>query len=334
MFGIYRFTLSIMVVIAHLAGPVINWTGVYAVFCFYLLSGYLMTLVLNHRYGFDLKGLGRYALNRILRIYPPYLVLLLMAILIVCLIPEAAKELNESFSMPKHPIHWMHNLLIFGLNGDSNRLIPPAWSIDVELFFYCVMALILVRSRIICVSWFLFSLGYTVFMVSTGKDFGFRYMSYIGASLPFSLGAVIYFYRKHLPILTPIHGMFSITLFLLYACLAKFLWANPRDMGFYIALALGLYIQVYLLNLKKSGLPPWLIKLDKHLGDLSYPIFLCHWQVGAIIVFASPFGVSERGINLLLLGFFPIIFMAFVINRIIEKPVETLRDIIRNTASR
>jgi peptidoglycan/LPS O-acetylase OafA/YrhL len=49
--------LSIMVVVYHLGGrPVadsVGEIGAYAVFGFYVLSGYLMTLVLNERYHFN-----------------------------------------------------------------------------------------------------------------------------------------------------------------------------------------------------------------------------------------------------------------------------------------
>ena len=74
MFGTYRFLLACLVLVTHLAG--VRCAGAYAVFGFYLLSGYLMTLVLNERYGFSPNGFGRYVANRALRIYPPYLAIL------------------------------------------------------------------------------------------------------------------------------------------------------------------------------------------------------------------------------------------------------------------
>jgi peptidoglycan/LPS O-acetylase OafA/YrhL len=45
-----------------------------AVFAFYTLSGYLMTRVLNERYGFTAAGTAAFALNRVLRLWPVYLV--------------------------------------------------------------------------------------------------------------------------------------------------------------------------------------------------------------------------------------------------------------------
>lgn len=52
MFGFFRYRLSTLVVIAHIFPALAGWTGVYAVFGFYMLSGCLMTLVLSENYGF------------------------------------------------------------------------------------------------------------------------------------------------------------------------------------------------------------------------------------------------------------------------------------------
>lgn len=70
MFGTYRTLLAVMVIFLHLGGmPVI---GGYAVFGFYILSGYLMTLIMHKNYGYTRDGVARYAINRFLRIYPIY----------------------------------------------------------------------------------------------------------------------------------------------------------------------------------------------------------------------------------------------------------------------
>ena len=68
MFGTYRTLLAVMVVFLHLGGmPVI---GAYTVFCFYILSGYLMTFIMQKNYGYSKESVAKYALNWFLRIYP------------------------------------------------------------------------------------------------------------------------------------------------------------------------------------------------------------------------------------------------------------------------
>lgn len=329
MFGIYRFILAGMVTLAHLASPVIDWTGVYAVFCFYLLSGYLMTLVLNERYGFNFDGLSRYAINRILRIFPPYLAVLLVGFLVVILIPETAKNTNSALSMPSTSMEWLHNIFIFGINGDPNRLVPPAWSVDVELFFYCSMGLILARNKYICVAWFVSSLAISIFMIMTEEGFGRRYGSVLGASLPFSMGSMMYYFNNRVSTLSHSHLFIASALFLLYTGLSNYLWENPRNMGFYLSLVLAIYLQICLTKLSNANISFWLIALDRRLGDLSYPIFLCHWHIAAIIVFSAPFGISTKGLSLFIIGFLVSCCAAFAINQCIEKPIVKIRDYFR-----
>ena len=82
--GIYRFLLALNVVIFHLLGvPAI---GPFAVFSFFVLSGFLMTLIMKETYGYSLSGLSKYAMNRFLRLFPSYWVLLLITILAIGLV--------------------------------------------------------------------------------------------------------------------------------------------------------------------------------------------------------------------------------------------------------
>ena len=50
MFGAFRYLLALLVVLIHVWPGFMLWTGVYAVFAFFALSGYLMALVLDRSY--------------------------------------------------------------------------------------------------------------------------------------------------------------------------------------------------------------------------------------------------------------------------------------------
>ena len=71
MFGVLRTTLALMVMAFHLFAGIAP-LGKYAVFGFYVISGYLMTLVMNDTYGHTWSGRYAFALNRLLRLYPQY----------------------------------------------------------------------------------------------------------------------------------------------------------------------------------------------------------------------------------------------------------------------
>ena len=60
-FGAQRLSLALVVVIGHVWGP--GWIGTYAVFGFFILSGYLMCRVMNKRYRFPLRGITAFAGN-------------------------------------------------------------------------------------------------------------------------------------------------------------------------------------------------------------------------------------------------------------------------------
>lgn len=301
MFGIYRFVLSCMVVLAHLWPALTDWTGVYAVFSFYMLSGYLSAFVLNESYGFRFTGLLRFLSNRALRIYPSYLVVLVASIVIVLLIPDTAQRINEKLVFPSDLKGWLHNIFILGLNGDTSRLVPPAWSVDVALFFYFSMAILLVRDRRITVLWFAASLAITLFMLISQYGFNLRYASILGASLPFSVGAMIFHFRQKFMKMSRWNILIASVLFVLYAISSKVLWNNPRSMGFYLSLFISIYLQTSLGSLRRKNMPSWIVKTDEFLGNLSYPVFLCHWHVASIIASLGFLGVSDGGGNLFFL---------------------------------
>ena len=55
--GTWRFFLALLVAISHLWADMVHGPAAYAVWGFFVLSGYLMTLVLTQKYGTDAGGL-------------------------------------------------------------------------------------------------------------------------------------------------------------------------------------------------------------------------------------------------------------------------------------
>src|SRR5262245_29731787 len=98
MFGTYRISLALLVGFYHLIRD--NYAGPPAVFAFFVLSGFLMTLIINGTYADGRDGFFRYLLNRILRIYPGYYVALGLAAAIVYFAPEAALRYSRAVRWP------------------------------------------------------------------------------------------------------------------------------------------------------------------------------------------------------------------------------------------
>jgi peptidoglycan/LPS O-acetylase OafA/YrhL len=79
--GIYRFLLACCVVIDHVSGSqYVSHIGMFAVFGFYVLSGYLITRVLQDAYNFDSVAFWS---NRALRLFPLYAVFLTVGLLLI-----------------------------------------------------------------------------------------------------------------------------------------------------------------------------------------------------------------------------------------------------------
>src|SRR5690242_13632221 len=113
MIEISRYLLAALVVQTHLL-PVggVTWTGNIAVFAFYTLSGYLMTRVLNTRYGFSWRGTAAFALNRILRLWPAYLIILAVVIIVDRFLPLSS--FLTLIRTPTTPAEIVTNITVIG----------------------------------------------------------------------------------------------------------------------------------------------------------------------------------------------------------------------------
>lgn len=142
--GIYRFFLAFCVLLYHSgASPAKFNLGVAAVISFYILAGFVLTNLIDKK--FDGK-MWLFYLERILRIYPLYLFLALLTLIFVFLSGYG----NPVFSFGKVA----NNLLIIPLNyymvfdnsimqSPKWWLIPPAWTLGLELQAYLALSLII-----------------------------------------------------------------------------------------------------------------------------------------------------------------------------------------------
>lgn len=337
MFGLWRYSLAMLVVCSHIWGKIdghLNWVGLYSVFAFYALSGYLMTLVLQERYGFSQRGFASYLGNRLLRIYPAYWAALIVAIALASWRPQATFATSVFFHLPIEAKTWAKNVFLFGLNfhdtdvarSEATRLIPPAWTLSIELVYYLAMGAFLSRSRGIVAGWVGASALYVVFSVAAGWSSFFRLSTIAAASLPFSLGAAVHF----IPAWPMPRWMLAAvaTLFAANMALAGWLWADPIFAGLYVSLALA--------ALLLHGLRSWsprssrIRALDRVAGDLAYPIFLVHCAAMAVVAIAAFDGHPPAPATFFLWSLIPIHLFAAALHHGVVARLEPLRDRIRS----
>jgi peptidoglycan/LPS O-acetylase OafA/YrhL len=331
MLGAFRYVLAVLVTLTHLWPGLAGQSALAAVFGFYILSGYLMTNILQSCYGFSPRGLGRYAVNRFLRIFPTYWIVLLLAAAEVTLIPHSAIITNYKLSMPRGMSEWLPNVFIVGmLDGPNRAMIPPAWSLDIELVFYGLMAVGLSRARWSVTVWFLASLVYTGWLLWVGVLPNFRYATYPAASLPFAAGAVAYVYRESLHRRLVVPAPLAWSLLLLAVVASRLGWlGDVYTGGFYTTVGCCFLLLVSLNQFDAAKSRAWVRRLDRVLGNLAYPVFLCHWHVAAVVVHLVYDSDKPTDGYLWLWSFVFINLVGGLIYYLVDRNVDRLRDRVR-----
>jgi peptidoglycan/LPS O-acetylase OafA/YrhL len=327
MFGIYRTILAIFVVLGHLGTA--PYIGAYSVFGFYILSGYLMTRIMQKSYGYQLTGVLKYFINRFLRIYPLYWFSVFFSFLLILLFSEDfSTAINSAIYLPGETTELLKNIFIFLFIDIEPRLTPPAWALTVELFYYIMIALGFSKTKKIALTWFLLSSFYTIYLLLGQASFSYRYFTIQSASLPFSLGSLIFFISQEKKLKSPSINL-AVTIFLLVFNYFFSLYLGTSDSySFYINLFLISYL---VLNLSLFNIKP-LIKLDTFIGNLSYPIYLLHYQCGIIIytIFSLySFHYSKGDFIFFFTSLILCIFISYLTARSIEHKIELLRNKIR-----
>lgn len=338
MFGTLRFLLAVAVVIGHLNSA--SWLGTYAVFCFYIISGYFMCLVMNERYRFTLRGVWAFGLNRFLRIFPPYWVACLITLSLITLFgAPGAQHFRWQLQIPTSMADWIANVSLvpfadFSIgplsgsgSGTKIRLVPPAWALGIELIYYLAIAIFLGRGRRISLFWFSASVAYHIYLFAEDASWNARYFPICAASLPFSMGSLIYHYRSSLEriVSRPNRWLILLGVAWLTNCFAAMTTQGGFSvLHFYVSCGVSGLLVLLLSHVKTASI---LGRTDAWLGDLSYPIYLLHWQIGFLVW--NLLGLEKRGLELT--GWtFPILFLAaWAMGVWVDDPIERVRERVK-----
>jgi peptidoglycan/LPS O-acetylase OafA/YrhL len=333
MFGTFRYLLALMVVFFHLWTGIGGISGPLAVFTFYLLSGYLMTLVLNETYGFSFSGGRKYLFNRLLRVFPPYWVVFAMAYIILLTLPDAAHQVEKGFSLAGD---LLTNLKVFGrtvllIGADmpyTSPIVLPAWSLHVELIFYVLMWGLLSRTRTIAYIWFGVSVAAAGAMWIGGASWEWLFFSKVAGSLPFSAGACLYYLRDRVRVPTQV-GLILLLLYFANIFLYPLAGEAFKLPSLYLSVVLAFGVIGWLRQVDPKSVPSWFAQLDKRLGEWSYPIFLVHYNVAALTGAMFP-SINDVDAPWLFLASLPLIHIFGIgIHAMVERPVNRLRDRVR-----
>lgn len=300
--GLLRLFLALSVVLAHFDGPFFLPVIESAVSLFFIVSGFYMAMILNEKY----IGPGSYSsflFSRFLRLYPVFFVILggilvtgalKMAVLHRPLeVFEAWTQYGSLLSPLEKVFLGVPNFILFGSEwlesvrfqpgtglvlqsqgagiwGGQFLINPPAWSLGVELLFYLIAPLILRRS--------------------VGELWGITLMALILRLWILPLSGISLGGPRSFP--------FNLSLFLLGALAYRVIKSSSRLTSWlcYLGVWISLLGYQWVSGWKLFSSLPWLYlffacalpsifhltkdwKWDRKIGELSYPIYLCHYPL-------------------------------------------------------
>lgn len=293
MFGTYRLLLALTVLFKHFKETEV-FSG-FAVWSFFLLSGFLITNALNKRYLFGWSGLIEFAINRALRVYPMYWISVALAFLSIVLFGHLVdpRSINSAFGIPQSGLEWISTMFIFGgtflgLGRLDTSLSPSSWAVDVEILMYACSALWLSRRPRNAYSALLFCLGCFPVLYIISKLLmlngypelaGSIIYSFLPVALiPYTLGACIWYQRNSVKTPKNPATHLLIASFVVIFCGAV-LSKLSVTASFFLSIPIVGYITLVLSKYKLSDRNSscMFVRFDKFFGHMAYPVYLVHW---------------------------------------------------------
>lgn len=356
--GCIRFVLAALVVLFHLGGAGLM-TGRLAVMGFYVVSGYLITRVFEERYARETGGTFRFFLNRILRLYPLYLIIAVLSWLACNYGGRVPREMgpDPDLWLPGMEDFAFRDLVLLPVVRDpwplawmgDHDLVRQAWSLDIEFAFYLTPLLLLLPfGRIVFISFGVASFAAFLSFMGYAPEFQYYdnvvYKNAVTTAWFFILGGAVYFWKDHLERIArsvPIHiSIAAIVIFLIGFSTTRYVVYTIEDARY------GWSWIIVFLNVFMGLLISWAIlhdegtegHLSRSLGELSYGIYLNHLLVAWVMLWLSDligfhiFGrMNDLSFGVIALGFS--VAFAWATYNLIEMPVQQLRRVLRPAAA-
>lgn len=295
-----RYFLSCIVLEAHIWPLGAPWLAWASVFGFYTLSGFLMVRVLRTRYGFGPRNFITFVGNRVLRLWPAYLVVLTLAVIGLKFL--GAQDFAGAMRLPATPVEWLVNLTVLGFDGFDYRhqaampiMVFNAWSLSIEMFCYIILALYFARSegRL----WALALLGVLMLAWSTGNClalppghdafygaycFQNRYGVLQAGFIPFSFGGLLQFHAARL---AEAVKRWRLVLIAVFAASLSLTAALPV-LQYTIAPFVGSLIVGCVVVCAADGYRPG--RVVDFFGRASYHLFIAQWIIAALLAAHTP----------------------------------------------
>ncbi|WP_333849716.1 acyltransferase family protein [Leclercia sp.] len=339
--GWIRLFLAASVVVAHNGIRVPGVEGHLAVLAFFVISGFYMGLVLNERYVGNTLG---FYVARFLRLWPSYIIVFLAVLMFVSPMDHIIYTnytaailvwLSSLTMLFYQTLSWfgleqsgdLVFLNINHLNDGVSALINAThmqqmWSVGVELCFYIVAPMFARKPKAIM---FLLLIALGVFIYIKNALFFHHpldHRSAVSSFWLFLLGMLSYYLwrrikeNKRFDGLSPITmSFFGVAVSIVCIAVAWQFFNNPYAIILcYSFFAVSI---AFVFNATKKS------KVDRWIGELSYPIYLIHWPIVSILI------TGHRGSwvwSFIIIGLSMIasVLLNFVIDRSVEQYRRTI----------
>ena len=299
-----------------------------AVCCFFIISGFYMSLVINEKYRTDLV---RFYLNRALRLYPVNIAVLL-ALAVVGWFAGAPQFAPFAVPMPllDRVLAIANQVLIFpGVVWQNLRLTPGTdgaglffgqlYTVGLELMFYAVAPLIVMRRPLALAALTVAAVAVHFGLHRVGPSQPWQYEFFPGILAFFMLGSLAY------QLLRLVRGWRYpkwLGYLALPAIAAYCVWAHDASIvdftngvmidGLYVLIALAI---PFLFEASKSA------RWDRLIGDLSYPVYVVHILVGSVMLGPGVAGSTSESLRVLVVS----LLAAIALLVLVDYPVERWR---------
>ena len=297
-------------------------------------------------------------INRYLRLYPIYFVVALLSLLVFATDLLAGKAVGFFEVYRTAPIaadvllifsnitlisqDWVlfsgveNNKLVFSTYFPESEvvlvqglLVPQAWTLGVELAFYSIAPFVLGRKKILLLL-LLSSVAIRVYLlqIGLGRNDPWTYRFFPTELALFLLGALAHqvllpFYRKYFSVERMEVVARNSTYFLVLVTLVYWLIPIRELIKAPVFFFLFLFFMPFTFVFQSKR--DW----DKWVGDLSYPIYICHVLVtNAVALILVKLGAADKISIAFLTVIFSIAF-SMALNSFVANPVEALRSRFR-----
>jgi len=350
--GILRTIFALSVVISHsdLVNGFALVGGKNAVRFFYVISGFLISYVLNNNKSYS--DPIKFYINRALRLYPIYYFVAISTLILYLLINHIFFDIYKKISLGADSLLVFSNLFLFGQDwvmfsgirdGSlafftdfrksefllyTGLLVPQAWTLGVELSFYLIAPWILRDVKKILIL-LMFSILLRIFLISLGFGLNdpWTYRFFPTELSLFLMGALSHVYLlpfwKKILNKTKLRIEVASTVGLIVFSLMYSLIPMPDRIKliFFMAALVVLLPLTFIFQDK--------YKFDKKIGDLSYPIYIGH----VLIIYIVAFLFDREGITktsfILMVNVIGSVLFAVALNYLVADRVERFRREIR-----